>query len=161
MARGRLLCLLLVAALSGCASAATTSGVDEQTVSTSPDDCIEIVVSSSAAPPEDVRTVATEVVRGTFDGYGPSRWNTPDCHRPSKLEAQQKPARLTSALLTLFYGSKALASTPATCSIRPSRRGNSARRSATTPSIASGSIASIWPVAIDSTNEAKSSRLRR
>ena len=99
MARGFLLSTLLVATLSGCAGAATTSVVDEPTASTSPDDCIEIVVSSSAAPPQDVRTNATEVVHGTFEGYGPSRWNTPDGHRPSKLEAQQKPARLIRSLL--------------------------------------------------------------
>jgi hypothetical protein len=65
----------------------------------SADDCIEIVVSSSAAPPEDLRTNATEVVHGTFDGYGSSRWNTPDGHRPSKLEAQEKPARLIRSSL--------------------------------------------------------------
>ena len=100
MARGLLLCVLLVAALAGCAQAATTTpAVDLPTALTSPDDCIEIVVTSSAAPPEDVRTTATEVVHGTFDGYGPSRWNTPDGHRPSKLEAQQKPARLIRSLL--------------------------------------------------------------
>jgi hypothetical protein len=98
MARELLHCLLLVAALSGCARATPTSGVDETTGPPSRDDCIEIVVSSSAAPPEDVRTVATEVVHGTFDGYGPSRWNTPDGHRPSKLEAQQEPARLIRSL---------------------------------------------------------------
>ena len=56
-------------------------------------------VSSSAGPPEDDRTLATEIVLGTFDGYGPSRWNTPDGHRPSKLEAQEKPATLIRALL--------------------------------------------------------------
>jgi hypothetical protein len=92
-------CLLLVAALSGCARATTTAMADETTTLTSPGDCIEIVVSSSAAPPEDVRTNATQVVHGTFDGYGPSRWNTPDGHRPTKLEAQQKPARLIRSLL--------------------------------------------------------------
>jgi hypothetical protein len=99
MTRALLAFLLLVAALSGCARAAPASGVAQATVSPSPDDCIEIVVSSSAGPPEDVRTVATEVVHGMFDGYGPSRWNTPDGHRPSKLEAQQKPARLIRSLL--------------------------------------------------------------
>ena len=99
MARGLLLCFLLVAAVSACAGAATPTVEDETTALTSPDDCIEIVVSSSAAPPEDVRTSATEVVHGTFDGYGPARWNTPDGHRPSKLEAQQKPARLIRSLL--------------------------------------------------------------
>ena len=98
MTRDRLACLLLVAALSGCARGAPPSGVAPTTATPDPDDCIEIVVSSSAAPPEDVRTVATEVVHGTFDGYGPSRWNTPDGHRPSKLEAQQKPARLIRSL---------------------------------------------------------------
>jgi hypothetical protein len=100
MARGLLFCLLLIAALAGCAQAATTTPVaDQPTALTSPDDCIEIVVSSSAAPPEDLRTTATEVVHGTFDGFGPSRWNTPDGHRPSKLEAQQDPARLIRSLL--------------------------------------------------------------
>ena len=98
MTRGLLLCTLLVAALAGCARAAPPSGVAATTATPSPDDCIEIVVSSSAAPPEDVRTTATEVVHGTFDGYGPSRWNTPDGHRPSKLEAQEKPARLIRSL---------------------------------------------------------------
>jgi hypothetical protein len=99
MARGLLLSALVAVAFSGCARPAATSGVDEATAFTSPDDCIEIVVSSSAAPPEDVRTNATQVVHGTFDGYGPSRWNTPDGHRPSKLEAHQQPARLIRSLL--------------------------------------------------------------
>jgi len=51
--------------------------------------------------------------------------------------------------------------TAATCLIRASSRGSSARRSATTASVASGPMASIRFSAIDPTNEARSSRLRR
>jgi hypothetical protein len=37
----------------------------------------------------NVREVATDIVVGVFQGYGPPRWNTPDGHRPTTEEVQQ------------------------------------------------------------------------
>ena len=106
MIRAFLPLMVLVLLVSGCAAGAASSevavdsaGIDALPGETGSGDCIEIKVMSSAGPPDDLRELATEVVLGTFVGYGPSRWNTPDGHRPSKVEAQQKPARLIRSLI--------------------------------------------------------------
>lgn len=59
------------------------------------DDCIEILATDEG--PETTPAlygVATDILVGTFVGYGPARWNTPDGVRPTLEEV-----RATSAVL--------------------------------------------------------------
>jgi hypothetical protein len=63
-------------------------------------DCIDIGVMSSQMPQTiaNVREVATDIVIGVFQGYGPPRWNTPDGHRPTSEEVRETSPRIVQSL---------------------------------------------------------------
>lgn len=55
---------------------------------------LDIPAGQSGETIGNLRKDATDIVVGVFGGYGEAEWNTPDGHRPSAQEVQEKTARL-------------------------------------------------------------------
>jgi hypothetical protein len=84
------------------ASPYKTSGATQPSETIEPEpSCFNIHVIIEPIPQtmDAMSRISTVIVAGTFDRYGPTRWNTPDGVRPSQAMIQRKPARLIRPLL--------------------------------------------------------------
>lgn len=92
--------------LGACSTASTESGgpgAPSKVPEASPDptgDCLTLAVQAGEGSRaiNDLRRDATDVVVGTFAGYGNAQWTTADGHRPSAAEFQNESARLVRPL---------------------------------------------------------------
>ncbi len=92
---GVLATLLLISACSiapGASSAAP--GASDTPAASEACHQLDIPAGQGGGTIGSLRKDATDIVVGIFAGYGPAEWNTPDGHRPSAQDVQEKTARL-------------------------------------------------------------------
>jgi hypothetical protein len=80
------------------ASGTTTGAAANASAAASdPDDCLSITVPAEGKSASLFQQAESSdlIVVGSFKGYGPDKWNTPDAKRPP----QSKPSDLTSAVI--------------------------------------------------------------
>lgn len=97
---GFLAIALLAASACSIAPGASSAAQGASTILAASEAChhISIQVGDDRQTIGDLRKDATDIVVGVFGGYGQAEWNTPDGHRPSAQEAQEKTARLNRPL---------------------------------------------------------------
>jgi hypothetical protein len=88
--------MLLTSACTAVPGAQPSETPPTGSVSLDPARCFDLLVQSSELLPtiSNLRKNTTDTFVGVFGGYGEPRWNTPDGHRPTAEEFQEKPARL-------------------------------------------------------------------
>jgi hypothetical protein len=98
--------VLLTSACTAVPGAEPSETPPTESASLDPARCFDLTVQPSGQTPtiSNLRKTTTDTFVGIFGGYGEPRWNTPDGHRPTAAEFEEKPARLIRPISIEFQG---------------------------------------------------------